>query len=158
MVKEYLSQKGFAFKERDISRDAAAAQEMINHTGQRGVPVTVINGQKVIIGFDRAALEDVLVNVSRQHSLFGAAIADTNKVKAMYGSGITAGAYVGRVKSGSSAEGIGIQSGDIILEINHTLIYNAADMENLLSRLQKGERISLVLLRGGQTMTLEGRY
>jgi glutaredoxin len=47
MVKEFLSQRGIAFEERDVSRDTNAAQEVVSKTGQMGVPVTIIDGQTV---------------------------------------------------------------------------------------------------------------
>ncbi|TEU04021.1 MAG: hypothetical protein E3J24_02320 [Dehalococcoidia bacterium] len=34
MVKEFLSQKVIVFKEHDVSCDRAAAQEVVNRTGQ----------------------------------------------------------------------------------------------------------------------------
>ncbi len=52
MMKEFLSQKGVSFDERDVSRDPSCAQELVDSTGQMGVPVTIINGQ-VVVGFDR---------------------------------------------------------------------------------------------------------
>jgi len=42
-VKEYLSHRSIPFREFDVARDQAAAMEMVRLTGQRGVPVTVIN-------------------------------------------------------------------------------------------------------------------
>ena len=55
MVKEFLSQRGIDFEERDVSRNPAYAQELVRNTGQMGVPVTLIDGQAVI-GFDRPQL------------------------------------------------------------------------------------------------------
>lgn len=55
-VKAFLTEKGVSFKEVDVSRDAEAAKKMVELTGQRSVPVTVI-GQHAVIGFDRAELE-----------------------------------------------------------------------------------------------------
>ena len=89
MVKEFLSQKGIGFKEHDVSRDRAAAQELVDRTGQMGVPVTVIDGQ-IIIGFDRARLEQALnMEQQRERHSFGAAIADASKITARQGLGIT---------------------------------------------------------------------
>lgn len=59
MVKEFLSQKGIGFREKDVSRDQLAAQELVSKTGQMGVPATVINGE-TIVGFDRARLEELV--------------------------------------------------------------------------------------------------
>lgn len=56
VVKEFLAGHGLEFDEVDVSMDRAAAEEMVSKSGQMGVPQTEING-KMIVGFDRAALE-----------------------------------------------------------------------------------------------------
>ena len=62
-----------------------------------GVPVTIIN-QQAVIGFDRAKLEQLLTQTPGvQRPLFGASIADASKITAKHGSGITLGAYIGKV-------------------------------------------------------------
>jgi S1-C subfamily serine protease len=154
MVKEYLSQKGARFEEQDVSRDPAAAQELISRTGQMGVPVTIIDGE-IIIGFDRARLEQVL---GQQRPSFGAAIADAAKITARAGTGITPGAYVGKVRSGSAAERAGLTPGDIIIEINMQRISNADDLERVISGLNKGSRVSLIALRENREFTTEVVY
>lgn len=58
-VKNYLSDKGLEYQEIDVGRDPEAVEEMVALTGQRNVPVTVIDGE-VIVGFNREALEDQL--------------------------------------------------------------------------------------------------
>jgi len=78
-VKGFLSQRGIKFTERDVSVDRAAATEMIQKTGQRAVPVTIIDGQ-VIIGFDRARLEDLLTSRgSGSRPSLGLQVADAGK-------------------------------------------------------------------------------
>lgn len=77
MVKEFLSQRGVGFTERDVSHDRNAAQELVSSTGQMGVPVTIINGQ-TIIGFDRAKLEQALSQ--RQRLSFGASVTNASKI------------------------------------------------------------------------------
>jgi glutaredoxin-like YruB-family protein len=62
MLKDYLRAKGVKFQDIDVSSDHDAAQEMISKSGFTGVPQTEING-KMIIGFDRAALEKELKNL-----------------------------------------------------------------------------------------------
>lgn len=153
MVKEYLSQKGIGYQEIDVSRDPAAAQELVNRTGRRAVPVTVIDGQ-TIIGFNRAQLEQALATVQVAPT-FGASVADAGKITERQGSWV-AGAYVGKVRAGSVAEEMGLMAGDIIIEMNRLHIASASDLEGALSRLQKGSRIVLVFLRGTQTLTAEG--
>jgi len=158
MVKEFLSQRGIGFQERDVSRNPSYAQELVKSTGQMGVPVTIINKQAVI-GFDRARLEQLLAQSQvGQRPTFGASIADASKVTAKQGSGITLGAYVGRVRPGSVSERIRLAPGDIITELNLQRIANADDLERSLANLNRGSRFSLVFLRGNRTITAEGIY
>lgn len=57
-VKEFLSQKGIAYTDKDVSQDEAALQELLN-LGFSATPVTIIDGQAVV-GFDRKKLEALL--------------------------------------------------------------------------------------------------
>ena len=158
MVKEFLSQRGIGFQERDVSRNPAYAQELVSSTGQMGVPVTIIN-QQAVIGFDRAKLERLLTQTQAgQRPSFGASIADASKITAKQGSGITLGAYIGRVRSGSVAERLRLASGDIVIELNMKNIANASDLERALSGLNGGSRLSLVFLIGNKKMASEGIY
>jgi glutaredoxin 3 len=50
-AKRYLKDKGIRFKDIDVSRDMKAAQDMERRTGQRGVPVLLIDN-KPVVGFD----------------------------------------------------------------------------------------------------------
>jgi glutaredoxin 3 len=158
MVKEFLSQRGVSFEERDVSRDPSYAQELVNSTGQMGVPVTIINGQ-IVVGFDRARLAQLTSQTqTRQRPPLGASVADASTVVASRSLGIILGAYVGRVRSGSIAERIGLAPGDVITELNMKPIANAADLEDALANLNSGNRFSLVFLRGNETMTTEGMF
>ena len=158
MVKEFLSQRGVSFEERDVSRTPSYAQELVRSTGQMGIPVTIINGQ-IVVGFDRGRLEQLITQTqTRQRPSFGASIADASKITAKQGSGITFGAYVGKVRPGSVAERIGLISGDIITELNMKSIANASDLEHALSSLNSGSRFSLSFLRSNKTMTTEGVF
>jgi glutaredoxin 3 len=58
-AKEFLILLGVPFNEINVAADLTAAQEMINKTGQRGVPVIDVNGT-LIVGFNRQALLDTL--------------------------------------------------------------------------------------------------
>ncbi|HIE33705.1 MAG TPA: glutaredoxin family protein [Candidatus Altiarchaeales archaeon] len=50
MAKDYFEENKIEFVEKDISVDREAANEMIEKSGQMGVPVIDING-KIIVGF-----------------------------------------------------------------------------------------------------------
>ena len=57
-TKEFLSQQGIEFEERDVSKDEAALDEL-QQLGLMTTPVTLIDGQAVV-GFDRAKLAKLL--------------------------------------------------------------------------------------------------
>ncbi len=59
MAKDYLTEKNIPFENVDVSADPARAKEMIQKSGQRGVPVIDIDGT-IIVGFDRNRLESLL--------------------------------------------------------------------------------------------------
>lgn len=60
-AKQWLEQKQVDYQEIDVNQDQEAAQEMIQKTGQMGVPV-IYTGEEYIIGFDQAKLEEALGN------------------------------------------------------------------------------------------------
>jgi len=154
-VKQFLTQRGVKFTERDVSVVRAAAMEMIQKTGQRAVPVITIDSQ-VVIGFDRARLEYLLANTGEgQRPYFGLQIADASKVAQRFNLAPVFGAFVGKVASSSAGEKGGLRPGDIITEVNFRPIHNADDLENALSALTVGSRVVIVFLRGGETLKSE---
>ncbi len=58
-AKKYFREKGVQFRDVDVSRDTAAARDMVRRSGQTGVPVIDIGG-KIVIGFDRPKIERYL--------------------------------------------------------------------------------------------------
>lgn len=58
-LKAYLKEHKIAFRDVDVSRDTAAALEMVRRSGQMGVPQAWIDGQ-VVVGFDRARVDTLL--------------------------------------------------------------------------------------------------
>jgi S1-C subfamily serine protease len=155
MVEDFLSQKKIDYTKRDVSIDPRAAQKLVNSTGQMGVPVTIIDGQ-IIVGFDRAKLENALSQ--NQRPSFGASIADASKITAKRGGGRILGAYVGRVRPGSTAHRTGLMANDIITEVNMQNVANASDFENAISKLRKGSHFSIVFLRGNKKLSNEGTF
>jgi len=57
-VKEFLSQNKIEFVDRNIAADETALAEL-EKLGYMTTPVTVVDGE-VVIGFDRARLENLL--------------------------------------------------------------------------------------------------
>ncbi len=59
MSKEYFKANNVSFTEHDVANDIAAREEMMQKSGQRGVPVIFI-GDDMIIGFDKQAIDKAL--------------------------------------------------------------------------------------------------
>jgi glutaredoxin-like YruB-family protein len=59
-VEAYLDEKGYKYEKVDVSVDQTKAKEMIDKSGQMGVPVTEIKGE-VIIGWDKPKFEALFV-------------------------------------------------------------------------------------------------
>lgn len=57
-VKEFLSQRGIEFTERDVSEDADAMNEL-KKIGIMSTPVTQVDG-KTVVGFDQQKLEELV--------------------------------------------------------------------------------------------------
>ena len=58
-TKEWLKENNIEFKSIDVSVDEKAAEEMVEKSGQRGVPVIDIDGT-IITGYDVSAMKKVL--------------------------------------------------------------------------------------------------
>jgi glutaredoxin-like YruB-family protein len=59
MAKKYLKENDVSFQDIDVSKSREEAMEMINKSGQRGVPVIDYNGQ-IIVGFDKGRLSKLI--------------------------------------------------------------------------------------------------
>ncbi len=58
-AKSYLREKGFRFRDVDVSKDTQAAADMVRVSGQMGVPVILINNHPVV-GFDVGKINRLL--------------------------------------------------------------------------------------------------
>lgn len=58
-TKEFLKAKGVKFEDINVGSNQKAANEMVEKSGQMGVPVIDIDG-KIIVGFDKEELEKAL--------------------------------------------------------------------------------------------------
>ena len=59
MAKDYFRKNKIAFTEYNVATDPRKAEEMVNKSGQMGVPVIDVNG-KIIVGFNQGAIETAL--------------------------------------------------------------------------------------------------
>lgn len=58
-AKQYFDQLGIKYTDVNVEQDMAAANEMIQKSGQMGVPVIDIDGT-IIVGFDRHRIDHIL--------------------------------------------------------------------------------------------------
>lgn len=59
MAKDYFDQNGVQYESFDVSSDAQKRAEMMEKSGQLGVPVILVE-DKVIIGFNKPKLAELL--------------------------------------------------------------------------------------------------
>jgi len=58
-AKEFFKEHNVEFTEHDVASDAEKREEMIEMTGQMGVPVIKV-GEDVVIGFDEPKVKELL--------------------------------------------------------------------------------------------------
>ncbi len=58
-LKEFLKENNIKYTEYNVEEDKAKANEMVEKSGQMGVPVTDIDGT-IIVGFDKQAVAKAL--------------------------------------------------------------------------------------------------
>lgn len=58
-AKQFLKDNNIAFEDIDVSSSQAAAEEMMQKSGQMGVPVLDIEGE-IIVGFDKERIRSIL--------------------------------------------------------------------------------------------------
>jgi len=59
LSKDFLKEKGIAYTEYNVAADLEKRQEMIQKSGQMGVPVIFV-GDELIVGFDKERLTSTL--------------------------------------------------------------------------------------------------
>lgn len=59
MTKEFFAKHGVEYQEVNVAVDAKAREEMVQKSGQLGVPVVDIDGS-IVIGFDQQKLSELL--------------------------------------------------------------------------------------------------
>lgn len=59
MAKDFLTSKGIPFEDFNVATDLEKRKEMMDKSGQMGVPVILVEDQ-LIVGFDRERIEQLL--------------------------------------------------------------------------------------------------
>lgn len=58
-IKQWLEENNYDYEEHDVAEDKDKAKEMIEKTGERGVPQTFV-GDKVIVGFRPEKIQEAI--------------------------------------------------------------------------------------------------
>lgn len=66
-AKSYFKQEGIEYEEKDVSTSREALDEMVDKTGQMGVPVIDVSGH-VMVGYNQQAFEDLLRHMEGEHT------------------------------------------------------------------------------------------
>ncbi len=129
-----------------MAQDRAAANHMVQLTGQMGVPVTEINGS-YIVGFDQPALKAAVARLHSSGVKLGAQVADAAKMLNQ------PGALLGKVQAGSLAEKAGLREGDVITALNGQTVNSPADLALALKKLTAQSPLpKFTVKRDGQTV------
>ena len=129
-----------------MAQDRAAANHMVQLTGQMGVPVTEINGS-YIVGFDQPALKAAVARLRTGGIKLGAQVADATKMLNL------PGALLGKVRSGGLAEKTGLREGDVITALNSQPVNGPTDLAQALQKLTAGSPLpTFTVKRDGQTV------
>ncbi len=59
MTKDFLTEKGISFTDYNVASDIEKRQEMMQKSGQMGVPVIFV-GDEMTVGFDKERLSQLL--------------------------------------------------------------------------------------------------
>ena len=60
MAKDFFTENNISFADYNVGTDLAKRSEMVEKSGQMGVPVIVVDGKDVVVGFDESQLRHLL--------------------------------------------------------------------------------------------------
>jgi glutaredoxin 3 len=60
MAKDFFKEKGIEFEDFDVSVDLEKRKEMLEKSGQMGVPVIILNDKDIIVGFNKPKIIEIL--------------------------------------------------------------------------------------------------
>jgi glutaredoxin-like YruB-family protein len=60
LAKEYFSANNIPYEEHDVASNVERRNEMVEKSGQMGVPVIIVDNQDVVVGFNKPLLAQLL--------------------------------------------------------------------------------------------------
>lgn len=159
-ARDYLRSRNVPFRDVDVSADMNAAREMVQVSGQQGVPV-IATDQEVIVGFDQLRLARIADRFTgTKRPAFGVLGANAEDYFARHPDKRPAddsdikGVFVGQVKPNSVAERAGIQTGDIIQALANKRVRNMVGMDQIMGSVKAGDLVSVRVLRENEDVNL----
>ncbi len=160
-TKEYLTSRNVPFVDKDVSADMDAAREMVQISGQQGVPV-VATEHEVVVGFDQLRLARIADRFAGpKRPAFGVLGANADDYfsrhpeKAPEGEADIRGVFVGQVKPNSVGAQAGIQPGDVIQALANKRVRDMRGLDSLMESVKTGDTVSVRVLRGEEDVNLQ---
>jgi glutaredoxin-like YruB-family protein len=160
-AKQYLTSRNVPFVDKDVSTDMEAAREMIQISGQQGVPV-IATDQEVVVGFDQLRLARIADRFSGpKRPAFGVLGANADDYFARHPEKKPAsetdirGVFVGQVKPRSVADRAGIQPGDVIQALANKRVRDMRGLDQIMESVKAGDTVSVRVLRGADDVNLQ---
>ncbi len=166
-LKAFLDRHAVSYTTIDVGSDVHAAREMIDLTGQRSVPVIVIDGQ-VIIGYDpdtvSALLDLTIAEISGDHELIILGSGAAGLAAAMYAGrkgletlviGAAPGGMIARSEIVENYPGFYQISGEALMNLfsDQSQSYGAVLFEDVVTGVQKTDEKFLVTTLSGREFT-----
>lgn len=101
---------------------------------------------------------DSIINVGyvQGRPVLGVSIVNINSAQLAYQYGVSQfGIYVAQLTDGTKAEASGLKVGDCIVAVDDTQISETADLTKILQSHQVGDKVKVIVSRGGKMITLE---
>jgi len=112
-------------------------------------------GFAVPINLARNVMDQILKNGKVTRARLGILPQDvTPTIARQFGVKDSQGALVGEVEANSPAQKAGLKTGDIILEVNTTSVYDANQLRNIISSMRPDSNVNLKVWRDGAQRTL----
>jgi serine protease Do len=112
-------------------------------------------GFAVPINLARNVMDQILKNGKVTRARLGILPQDvTPTIARQFGVKDSQGALVGEVEANSPAQKAGLKTGDIILEVNNSSVYDANQLRNMISSMRPDSNVTLKIWRDGAQRTL----
>jgi len=111
----------------------------------------------VPVSLVKKVVEDLMEYGIVQRAVLGIAIVNVNNPRLDADIDDLTGVYVDSVYQNSAAEEAGLKKGDVIIEINSTVVPTVAELQDLVARNRPGDKIDVTFKRNGKTKTVSAK-